>query len=152
MRSVERITNIAAENIKNSVLKHLNFSDFGKNIPRESNVRIKRNSNYNLTEAEVRNELMLKNEAKKRKLDELNFKKSEKEKRKLAKESRLHDINNTMDDAMQIGVRDEVSNDTSLEMKHCYNCKLAWSSCTNQLHWRVCESCNNWCCFFCVQI
>jgi len=55
MQSVERITNMAAENIKQLVLRHLKSDDDHQNsVENVSNERIKRTYNYNLTEAEVR--------------------------------------------------------------------------------------------------
>jgi hypothetical protein len=76
LKSVERITNIAAENIKKSVLRHLQFNDNDQveNVPNEIT---KRTYHYNLTDVEVREEVFQITEAKRRKLEEAQLKKIE---------------------------------------------------------------------------
>jgi hypothetical protein len=161
MKSVERITTLAAENIKNSVLKHLNFSESNKETNRESNVKLKRASYFNLTEDDVREELARANEEKKRKAEELNKKRIEREARKKAKIDRLQSIDNTINSVIlesesvqndETVVPSTASNIELMEERKCYNCNITWSSCSDKLHWRACESCLNWSCFLCADL
>ena len=66
------------------------------------------------------------------KIEQTNLKKAEREKKKLAKANDLQSFEATIDSVINeaIGVAEELSDNTSLEFKRCYNCNLAWSSCT----------------------
>jgi hypothetical protein len=147
-------------------LRHLKFDD---QVENGTNERIKRAYHYNLTEAEVREEVFQMTEAKKRKLEEAKSRKIEKENKKINKASQLQSFDNTIDFVINMAMKnddidelagidwldsDEHGNENvrPLETKNCYKCKSSWLSCEHKLSWRACENCCNWCCFLCSDL